>query len=985
MTLRRFLAVVSGLCCLACACPSCSKGRADETASAVYADLEVQFVRAVLPILRTKCFACHGKDPEDIRGNLSLLSLELMKKGGDSGKSPVQPGRPESSPLMFSIRRNSDDWSPMPPKENDQLTELQVQAFQQWIENGAPWPDAARIAAIEVIPEKPDHGRVRLATSGGLSADWNNRTYQAGDLWAYQTLPGSSETLKAFSGDSTQPPVDRIIAAAAEKFRIPPADVADRRTLIRRATFDLLGLPPSLREVRDFVNDPRPVAQAFATVVDRLLESPHYGEQWGQHWLDVARYADSSGFANDYERGNAWRYRDYVVRSFNSDKRFDQFIVEQIAGDEIVELRAAEKLHDHDLFAGTSDDELIIATGFLRMGPWELTGMEVEKVARQRFLDDVTDSVGQVFLGQLLQCARCHDHKFDPVPTRDYYSIQAAFATTQLAERPAAFLAEENTAGFDEQKYLLQRRKYYEQMTRQLDARSVAAARQWLVDNTLDTTVFDSLVSGSNGEPDYDQIRNQMRKRGIPEEQVPPRHAGFEPRDFGMERVSRKGIERLAWRLDRYQPKAHSVYSGRTPQLGRVNQPLAMPAERFENGTLEATAILAGGDPFSPTDPVTPGVLSSVQFTSLSTQTRPESRLVHRTDESQEAALVGRRLDLAAWIASGNNPLTPRVIANRVWQWHFGRPLAANPNNFGTTGQKPTHPELLDYLAASLVENNWSIKSLHRMIMNTETYRRSSMHPDPKVLAEKDPNDISYAVFPLRRLTAEEIRDAMLAVSGELNPTVGGIPVNPDMNLDVAFQPRMVMGTFAEAWQPSPLPEQRNRRSLYALRIRGIRDPFQEVFNAPPSELSCENRDTTTVTPQVFAMFNSTITLDRAVAMAHDLLTDTSDDRAALNIAYERVFSRNASDEEITACLDHWQSMTKRHESLTFKPVRYPTELVRNAVEENTGEKFQFSEPLEMLQDYVPGIQLSDVDAKTRGLAEVCLVLLNSSEFLFVE
>jgi len=285
-------------------------------------------------------------------------------------------------------------------------------------------------------------------------------------LWGYKpvrrpAVPGVADsTGSAVKQSST--PIDRFIAAKWPA-GLKPAEHSDRRTLIRRAAFDLTGLPPEQELVKAFLADPDSDEIAFSKVVDRLLESPHYGERMAQHWLDVVRYADSSGFANDYERGNAWRYRDYVVRAFNNDKPYDQFIREQIAGDEL----------------NPGDPEMQIAVGFLRMGPWELTGMEVAKVARQRFLDDVVNSVGETFLAHSLQCARCHDHKFDPIPTQDYYSIQAVFATTQLAELPAAFLPHENQTGFEEQRFLAQRREEYLRILQELDQTLLTYADQW--------------------------------------------------------------------------------------------------------------------------------------------------------------------------------------------------------------------------------------------------------------------------------------------------------------------------------------------------------------------------------------------------------------------------------------------------------------------------------------------------------------------------
>jgi hypothetical protein len=715
-------------------------------------------------------------------------------------------------------------------------------------------------------------------------------------------------------------PIDAFLSARLAAVRLEPAPVADRRTLLRRATFDLTGLPPSPEDVDAFVADPDPDGRAFARVIDRLLASPHYGEQMAQRWLDVTRYADSAGYANDYERGSAWRYRDYVARSFGADKPYDRFVREQIAGDEI----------------DARDPELLVAVGFLRMGPWELTGMEVPKVARQRFLDDVTDAVGQVFLGHMLQCARCHDHKFDPVPTRDFYRIQAAFATTQLAERPAAFLPAENTAGFEEKEYLDARRERLEAELKRIREAESAARAKW-----------------EKANPD---------KKG----QKPPRHEFLSPADLGMERIARKGLERLKWEYDRYERVSLSVYSGRTREVKNVLAPVRPPKDPAA-GELEVTHILPGGDPFSPKEPVTPGVLSAAGDAALPT------------------TLAGRRKALADWIADPRNPLTARVMANRVWQWAMGTPLAGNPNNFGATGKKPAHPELLDWLAAEFVDSGWSVKHLQRLILTSEAYRCSSRHPDPQALAAKDPAGTSYAVFKPRRLTAEELRDAMLAASGELNRAIGGIPVRPEIHPDVALQPRQVMGTFAPAWEPSPKPEQRHRRTLYTLKPRGLRDPLLEVFNAPPPDLPCEAREVSTGAPQAFALFNGEAVRERALALAARLAKETTTQDEAITQAFRLAFGRSPTDAERVACLKHWSAMTERHRRLSFEKPKRPTEVVREAVEENTGGKFTFTEVLPSAGDFVSDLHPADVKPEVRGLMEVCLVLFNANEFLYVD
>jgi hypothetical protein len=744
---------------------------------------------------------------------------------------------------------------------------------------------------------------------------------------------------------------------------LQPAPLADRATLIRRATFDLTGLPPSPEEVAAFLRDPLTDEQAFAKVVERLLASPHYGERMAQHWLDVVRYADSSGFANDYERGNAWRYRDYVVRAFNADKPYTQFVREQIAGDEIA----------------PDDPEMLVATGFLRMGPWELTGMEVAKIARQRFLDDVTNSVGETFLAQSLQCARCHDHKFDPVPTRDYYAVQSVFATTQLAERPAAFLPSENTRGFEEKKYLEARRTEHLATLQRLDEQMLQAATEWFKEKGIDPARWNAAVAQARNRNSankgrefadvFSAARNAMMRQGTPEEQFPPKLYGFTPEDYGNERVARKGLERLKWEMERYEPFALSVYNGRTPNVKAVYQPQRVPANRLTEGELEGTAILIYGDPFALGDKVKPGVLSVIGG-------------AEKTPIPE--AIEGRRKAFAEWVANAENPLTTRAIVNRVWLWHFGQPLAGNPNNFGSTGKRPTHPELLDWLAATFVEQGWSFKALHRLIMNSDAYRRSAKHPQHKLLAEKDPNGVSYAAFKPRRLSAEELRDAMLTATGELNRRLGGIPNRPEINLEAALQPRMVMGTFAAAWQPNPTPAERHRRSLYALKLRGLPDPFLEVFNAPAPDFSCERRDVSTVTPQVFSLFNSQASAARALALAARVLKETKNDADALRLCFQLLYGRAPEAAELELCLAHWRAMEAKQRTARLDALKLPRQVTREAVEENTGEKFSFVEKLAAYAEFIPDLQPKDVDARTRALADVCLVLFNANEFAYV-
>ena len=920
-------------------------------------DAEMLFVRRVAPLFHDKCLACHGKDEAKIKGGLDMRTLASTLKGGDSKLPGFVSGKPEESPLYLAVTRTHEDWEAMPPKEADKLYEKQVSWIKEWIAGGAPWPEASRAQAIAQANEAKWSGEdgTVMKTSGGLSPEWTNRKYKPEDMWAYQ--PVKKPALPANQGN----PVDAFIMAKMPS-GLAVAPTADRVTLIRRATFDLLGLPPKPEEVDAFVKDVRPEAEAFGALVDRLLASPHYGERMTQHWLDVTRYADSSGFANDYERGNAWRYRDYVVRSFNADKRYDQFVREQIAGDEI----------------DPRDPEMVIAAGFLRMGPWELTSMEVPKIARQRFLDDVSNSVGETFLAHSLQCARCHDHKFDPIPTRDYYSLQAVFATTQIAERSAPFLDTENKQGFEEKKYLELSRDDHLMQLAALDKVLLKNAQQWHKEQKKDDSKWIAAVESAGkssaknkyGFSDvFKRARDRVKAQGMPESDYPPKLVGFTPEQYGMERVARKGLERLQWELDRYEPVALTVYDGRTPQMTSISAPFRRPNDRLTEGELEASCILTGGDPLGSGEKVKPGVLSvlgDVQKTPI-----PET-------------IEGRRKAFAEWVASPENPLTTRAIVNRIWLWHFDQPIAGNPNNFGSTGKVPTHPELLDWMAAAFVEQGWSFKAMHRVIMTSEAYRRSATHPDLKRLAEKDPTATSYAVFKPRRLTAEELRDAMLTATSELNPTLGGIPNRPEINLEAALQPRQVMGTFASAWTPNPLPSQRHRRSLYSLKTRGQPDPQLEVFNAPTPDFSCEKRESSTVTPQVFSLFNGQNTRARALALANRAIKETKTDDEAITRLFALAFSRSPKVSELENCLQHWDAMASVAVDTQPVIIRPPLEVRRDAVEENTGEKFSFSEKLYANAEFVPDLQPADVSPRTRALAEVCLVLLNSNEFSYV-
>jgi hypothetical protein len=885
------------------------------------------FVERILPLLKDKCFACHADDKK-LRGGLDLRTRAGMLAGGDSGQPALVPGQPEKSPLYYSVTRRHKDLV-MPPKENDRLSAEQVEWLRQWLTAGAPWP-AVTTRLTKPIPGKWDSADgVTLETSGGRSPEWTNRKYRPEDIWAYQPVRHQSVPCAAPSPVQAPGPIDaflqeRLAARGVKRLAAP----ADQLTLIRRATLDLTGLPPSAEEIEAFLADEAP--DAFARVVDRLLASPHYGEQQARHWLDVVRYADTSGLANDYERPHAWRYRDYVVRSFNADKPYDRFILEQLAGDELA----------------PDDPEMLLAVGFLRMGPWEHTGMTVAAVTRQHFLDDVTHSVGVTFLGQGLRCASCHDHKFDPVPTKDYYRLQAVFASTQFAERPVPFQTWENIGGFGESRRVVEARlgrvkADYEALRKKSEAAIAAFLAR----------------------------RGVARLIDLPPQDRPLRERfGLSDLELSLLRIYRKRIDYFERELLRFQPFAFTVYNG--PPGAYLSNRATNPVPAVRDGPLQTVRILPGGSLQAAAEAVEPGVLSVVDGPAGGPS-------IPRTAE-------GRRLALARWIASRDNPLTARVLVNRVWQQHFGRGLVATPNNFGKMGARPTHPELLDWLAGWFVQHGWSLKQLHRLLMTSAAYQQSGHHPDGEQLRRIDPNNTLLACFPPRRLAAEEIRDALLAASGELNREMGGPGVFPEISWEVALQPRHIMGSVAPAYQPSPLPQQRNRRTLYAFRYRNLSDPLQEVFNRPGSEISCERRDETTVTSQAFALFNGAFAHDRALALAADLEKQASSLDGQVRLALRRCYGRAARDEEVSLCRAHVEKMTIYHREHPPKPVPLPGRVQRKMVEEMTGEEFAWQEELEGMKGYQRDLQPWEVGPSTRALADLCLVLFNSNEFLYV-
>jgi hypothetical protein len=853
------------------------------------AEADDLFRNIIQPVLKRDCEGCHGKVQAMARLDLSGRAAAL--RGGQRG-SALTPGQAEASLLFRAIEAKGD--LKMPPGDaSKRLPGETVAAFRRWIDGGAPWADSVE------------------------SGDWG--AFKEADLWAFRPL-------RQNLAHST---VDGFIGAKLAEKRIPAARRADARILIRRATIDLTGLPPSPAEVDAFAQDPSPAA--YAKLIDRLLASKRYGERWGRHWLDVVRYADTGGYSNDFERPNAWRYRDYVIRAFNADKPYDQFIREQIAGDE--------------LYPG--DPEALIATGFLRAGPWEHTAMSVEAVTRQMFLDDVTHAVNTTFLGLTAGCARCHDHKFDPIPTKDYYRMQAIFASTEFARPAAAFLPEENTKNF-------------------------AAGREYMariVENTrAHMKVYDDLILERTMKQ-FGASRAEDLPAGAADKAKRSREA-LSASEMEESNLYRKHLQLYRESLDRFEPKAFAVSSGPLDGATDGGANLKYPARAKYRPP--DVAILPGGNVESPGEKVTPGLLSLV------------ARYSDYAEPAVPSTIEGRRSVLAKWIATAGNPLTARVMANRVWQYHFGRGIAADSNNFGKMGRKPTHPELLDWLAARFIQQGWSVKALHREIMLSAAYQRSSSAARPDLVDRHDAGNELLSYFPPRRVEAEVIRDAILLVAGELSSDAGGPGTFPQINEDVARQPQHRMGSLAPVYRPSALKRDRNRRSVYSFQQRSLVDPMIDVFNGASMDFSCERRETSVVPTQAFTLFNSQFVQDMALAGAARIAREAATPAGRIDRAFQLAFGRVPTDQERRISLARYEQARTQYSAHPAPPRAQKEPVVHMITSELTGEQHRFvqqEDPAEYEENFHP----SQASPETRALAHIMLALFNSNEFAYVD
>ncbi len=632
-------------------------------------------------------------------------------------------------------------------------------------------------------------------------------------------------------------PVDAFILAPIEAAGIAPSPEADRATLIRRLRFDLTGLPPTPEEVDAFVADRS--GDAYERLVERLLASPQYGERWGRAWLDLARFAESDGFKNDKARPNAWRYRDWVVDALNADMPYDRFVRLQLAGDEVE----------------PGNPDAFVATGFNRNFPYEDNNM-VPGLNRQWMLDDVTDTTSSVVLGLTVACARCHDHKYDPISHRDYYKVQALFASTESKDDYVVAPPEDQAA--------------YASVQAEHEARVDLVRRE---------------IERIEKPYAAEFLKDALAK-------LPPDvRAAFEAdpavRTEEQDRLIRKNAKVMAVepkKMSAAMPEAvRGAWQGRRKEMDALATlaptPLATASGMTDSGpNAPPLRLLRKGNPANPGDVIEPGFPSVL----------PPGEL---PPAGSAGATTGRRKALAEWVASPGNPLTARVIVNRLWQGHFGRGIVATASDFGTQGASPTHPELLDWLATELVARDWSLKAIHRLMVTSSAYRQSSL-PAPKTI-ETDADNLLFSRMARRRLEGEAVRDAMLSASGEINLAVGGPSVFPDLPPGVEAK--------AGGWPRSQTAAERNRRSLYVFVRRNLKYPLFDAFDVPDTNLTCPERNVTVNAPQALMLLNSSMVLDHARALAgrvYRALDEKGDLGKLVDGAYRLTLTRAPSADE---------------------------------------------------------------------------------------
>ena len=819
------------------------------------------FLNRVKPLLDSRCVTCHGAEKQ--KGGLRLDSRAAAMQGGESGPAVV-PGKPGESLLLDAVLHSKKELK-MPPKEK--LTAADVEVLKRWIRDGAPWPAPATLA--EMPKPKPGE-RIGDAWSDPRNPIVRLFGGQRLDLWSLQPIsnaPPPAVRNKRW----VRNPIDRFVLARLEAAKLAPASEADQRTLIRRLCFDLTGLPPAPEEVDEFLRDHSP--DAYEKLVDRLLDSPRYGEHQARQWLDVIRYSDSNGFDWDEFRPRAWRFRDYVIRAFNADKPFDQFIREQLAGDE--------------LLAGpprnTAEQDSLIATGYLRLGPQDNSAGAFNEQDRSRaeLMADLVETTSAAFLGLTMSCCRCHDHKYDPLSQADHFRMRAFFEPVKFTDDLPLDLATEQESVRHHNELLEIQLKPFELQRDEL----LGKVKQRLRDQraaklTAEEKALLDLPKNKQAGELPGKIEGVTKKIEPSDQEVNTALQGGEKErndHLGKEIAALKKLRRdftLGW--------------------------LMTDAE----GPPPVTHVLFQGNHKLPREPVEPGFLSALD---------PNPAAIRKAANTKS---TGRRVTLAEWIASPSNPLTARVLVNRVWQSHFGQGLVATPNDFGLSGTRPANPELLDWLATEFVRNGWSMKRLHRLLVMSAAYRQSSSgSANNESVPEAARKNVATRAGPLmtdslitprpRRLTAEQLRDALLSVAGILQHKSGGPPVWPDLPPEVLQANPAFLDdneTKTKGWYPSARAEQ-NVRGIFLVQKRTVRVPFMETFDLPENATSCAKRNVSTVAPQALSLLNSPLATEAAHAFAARVERETpATPRERVERAFLLALQRRPTSAERVTC-----------------------------------------------------------------------------------
>lgn len=714
-------------------------------------------------ILRKRCGACHGSAVA--LSGLRMDSRESVLHGGSRGAA-VSPGSATDSLLYRLVARRAEP--AMPP--TGAIPEAEVEVLRQWIDQGFVWPGAT-------------------ATEPAPAPSW----------WAF------SPPRKPVPPAGADNAIDAFIQARLAQKGLQATGRADRRTLIRRVYYDLWGLPPTHEETAAFVADPSP--DAWNKLVDRLLESPRYGEKWGQHWLDLVRYGDTAGFETDPYHLDSWRYRDYVIRSFNQDKPYDRFVQEQLAGDEL----------------WPEDADAVTATGFFRVGPHRDLQVKVEKQNRVEKLADYVQTTSEALLALTVGCARCHDHKFDPISQKDYHRMQAIFEPAinkRHMLQPLALLDEVNRTKREFRLYQIGSH------LRELQAPYEKRLRDEKLKHLPEAVRVAFNTEKADRTPEQESMVSQ--------------YASLARVTDAEVRAALSDGDRE--RLEETERMLSAIFKGYGP-------PPFVDGIGDGDGEFPDSYVWIRGNPDARGDTVRAGFLSVLGGGEIPPSKDPRS--------------TGRRTALARWLTDGKNPLVARVAVNRIWQWHFGRGLVPTASDFGIRSGDPSHPELLDWLAVTFVEQGWSFKTMHRMILRSEAYQRDWRAPES--VAEKDPENVYLARFSRRRLSAEEVRDSVLVASGMLNLSMGGIPAVPPLE---AEELHGIIGRTEEAWPVSLNPGQFHRRSIYLLSRRTFTQPMFLAFDKPDGILSCARRGESTTAPQSLTLLNSGFMVEQARRLA---------------------------------------------------------------------------------------------------------------------